>query len=131
MSMCAAVDAFRKDPVGFMRANIVLPVLTRQGSYLPSGRYWATLEPIVMISPPTDPDGHPAGAFNLVLGETRGESSFRVFWCGYEGDAAHDVTVTDKADYLFTVTRNGCSLGVGSRPRTARGVKPVPSGART
>jgi hypothetical protein len=39
----------------------------------------------------------------------------RAFWCPYQNDNCLGVVLTQKADYMFTATMNGCSFGVGSR----------------
>src|SRR5258705_281531 len=83
----------RRDTVGFMRRNIVVPNRSR-----PSGRYWMTLEDIG--SPGSDVSGNVVQRYELTDGTPNHEDSFEAFWCAYEKDRTHTVTVTDDADYL-------------------------------
>lgn len=102
-----AVKAFRKNPVSFMRSNIVFPNLEE-----PSGRYWFTLEE--MRDGASRWDGVSVARYALVRGEPNEPSSFEAFWCDYRENQTRQVTVSDGADYLFTASMSGCSVGVGS-----------------
>ncbi|OUS06208.1 hypothetical protein A9Q81_03480 [Gammaproteobacteria bacterium 42_54_T18] len=62
-----------------------------------------------------------AGVYDMSI-ESEGDNSYalvsgrglRAYWCPYNADQVHAVTLGSDADFMFTATMNGCSFGIGS-----------------
>jgi len=111
----AAGTAFTNAPLVFMQGNLVAVQV-----HAPRGRHSFMLD---------DSAGHArnaAGAlipaYYLMPGDG-GHGCFEAYWCPYEPSGIRSVVVGSAAQFMFTATMAGCTLGVGSR--TAAGERLV------
>jgi hypothetical protein len=118
-----AVGEFLQSPIGFMEKNIVIigfdgiehdPLNARveemtfvtkppqQGQAKQLGRnlglYFAVPNAMVAAMPGVTPDGR----------------TFSAYFCPYRQNDTLGTTVSNRADFMFTATMDGCSLGIGS-----------------
>jgi len=111
-----AVTLFQTDPVRFMKSQVII-VGTSQAVNRAKGLYNMTLEAEDVAQCTLLEDGSENYAFTLreALGT---EPSFSAFWCPYQQDGRKSVMIDRQADFVFTFTMDGCSLGLGSRTAT-------------
>ncbi|MGQ9425589.1 hypothetical protein ACXYTJ_07970 [Gilvimarinus sp. F26214L] len=60
-------------------------------------------------------NGAPCPVYELVRKQPGDKDSFKAYWCPYRERNAGGVVIRNKADMMFTITLNGCSLGVGHK----------------
>jgi hypothetical protein len=113
MGVAVAVAALVRDPLLFMRTNLVRPNLG--GAVFGNDPIWMTL---VADKPAALPDGQVIRAWSITLGAADRPDSFKAYWCPYAIDTTRSVTIGPAATLMFTADMTGCSLGVGSRTIT-------------
>lgn len=55
----------------------------------------------------------PKGAVASMPGVTADPRTFNVYFCDYQQNNTFGITVSNRADYMFTATMDGCTLGIG------------------
>jgi hypothetical protein len=101
---------FLSDPWGFLADNLVIMGVEAYGG---SG-----IKPFKVVSVSSSDatatkSGTICNVFNLIPDTTR-TGSFDAYWCPYEREDTFSVTAGTAADFLFTATITGCSIGLGS-----------------
>ena len=117
--MSEQTQAFAANPYRFLETNIVVTGDNPPGSaYEGVGNdriVWVSIEPFDG-APRVLKKGQETGGrvFNMSFGREQPDA-IRAYWCPYTGNSDGDpVMLGNAANYMFTVTMNACSLGIGS-----------------
>jgi hypothetical protein len=107
----AAVAEFLKNPVTFMKNNIVAQAVA--GTAVAGQTDKFTLVPSAREGFTTD--GEKCTVYEMKQASVAGteKDSFEAYWCPYESEHVHAITLAAEADYMFTAKMDGCSFGVG------------------
>ena len=109
--------AFAENPLEFMSSCIVIVMYAGDNP----GKRRFTLEPFHNYHVPTQ-------EYKPVVGSRLGQplpvyklseagynvNYFEAFWCPFQKNQANAVNLDNTADFFFTATMDGCSLGIGS-----------------
>lgn len=117
------VAAFIADPVDFMKRNVVFPggMVPGRSVCQATGVYDVTfhLNQTTNAYKKKAKGGNEIPYYNLVRANA-GESSFRIYWLGYESNSAHGMALgngVNDPQYMFTVRMNSCTLGYAQANR--------------
>jgi hypothetical protein len=118
-----AVQDFVADPLGFMADNIIVPNWS-SSEHDPSTQQVETMT--FVTKPPAQGVGRkmgrdlglywlvPTGMIPHLHGVTPDGNTFNAYFCPYRDNSTLGTTISNGADFMFTATMDGCSLGVGS-----------------
>ncbi len=100
--------AFQQNPRAFMADNIV--TAPDNPDYLPPNKIVKiTIQKLDAVLISNKPDG---AVYSIVFADT--PHSLDVYWCPYYQDDTGSAMLGTDANYVFTVSMNACSFGVGS-----------------
>lgn len=104
------VAAFMEDPADFMRKNIVQQMVAGMG--VDGTTDWFTFRE---SSSDGECDGKSIPVYEMVQANssTPTDDKFKSYWCPYQDEHVHSVTVASAANYCFTAKMDGCSFGIG------------------
>jgi hypothetical protein len=112
----SAVHDLVDDPINFLNNNIVIVGFEAFGSKhisQPGGVEFLTLLTIDTSKVIGLQTGKKLPVYKLLPSKTR-KNSFKSYWCPYQREDTLGITVSNKADFMFSAEMNGCSFGVGS-----------------
>lgn len=104
-----AVSVFKADPIDFLEKNIVMQEVGGTAVKGSTGTF--TLKEVTSKSGVLFDKTSTCKVYQMVQGT--GSDTFTAYWCPYEDEKAMSVTLSDKADLMFTANMTGCSFGVG------------------
>lgn len=109
-----ATNDFLADPLGFMKANVVLVRYLNDFNTVNNGGVVPmTLNYSDDYTGVTVKGNKPMNVCILSDGRNRNDA-FPAFWCPYDQDRLGWTTLSRFGDYMFTATMDGCSFGIGS-----------------
>lgn len=119
----SAVGQFLSSPLGFMEKNVV--VVGFDG--IEHDPLNARVEEMTFVTKPTAQGearqlgkelglyfAVPAGMVGALPGVTADGRTFSAYFCPYRQNDTLGTTVSNEADFMFTATMDGCSLGIGT-----------------
>jgi hypothetical protein len=111
-----ASDQIVSDAVDFLTNNIVRTP-AGGGDLMNGGVKYFTLK--LSTQKGTDTAAHRTNVpiYDLVPA-TGGTELFQAYWCPYEDNKMHSITVAAGANLMFTAPMDGCTFGVGSAAPT-------------
>jgi hypothetical protein len=99
---------FKKNPRAFMNDNIVAS--PDNPAHLPASKIVKiTIEKNSFAVISNKPNG---SVYSIIFKDT--SDSISVYWCPYKPNGVGSAMLGNKADYVFTVSMNACSFGIGS-----------------
>ena len=107
-----SIEQLKSNPIAFMESNIIKVTYNNSNAGLVRLKLQKATVPGKII----DSKGKKIGDCNiyeLKEGDS-GKDSINAYWCPYDNNSVHSVTVHNKADFMFTPRMNGCSFGVSS-----------------
>jgi len=103
--MATVLETFTKDPVAFMKKNLVL---------VKCGGPKAIIEVTLNLS--TQHTAKKGGVGNIATFELEAKpGGARAYWLPYWGNSAHQMTLGSHANLVFTPTMDGCTFAVGEQ----------------
>jgi len=107
---------FLEDPEEWMATNVVLCQFYKVGAPLAIERMTIVeLDPDEYQAYLPEHPNDPFPVFAIRNGANSPENDrFDAFFCPYENDRTHFVTLSNEASFMFTPTMDGCSFGIGS-----------------